>query len=680
MQQTERRPPAAHGSILDLPDETGGLWADLPVVRMIDQPEVLTAARDALLAAFAEPTLRHYLDPFAPAGPRNAAVIEVLRAALTQQRREGGALAGVVDDAATLLALFAATIGWGPAQRYLDDPRVNEVKINGCTIMVQEAGRPFVVVAERFTDAADVRRRATQLAAVLGVRLDANHPQETLPVAHGTRVHVTIAPRLAHDGALVCIRRGRRDAWDLDDLVAHGTIDTELAALMHVLCRANCSFLIAGRTGSGKTAMLEALANSWPATPHIISIEDHTLEVGIRDDAIWTRELVDTQRDPQAFGRAAREALRQTPGLLLPGETRGAEAGAILALALSGHPVITTLHARTTEEAARRFAAYAAQPGAYMYEGRTDDALVDTCGAFDVVVLLDMLETSGRRVVGELALLGGTTVRDGRAAPALTTLARAEIYENGGVCWRLQAHTDGNTLIWDDGRERTPPRLRERISRLGYAAGSQVSIDQVATALQRAEQLLAAGDAERALATLQRAWQHRRDPQLRAAAVRTLSQTPRPIAGLQTMSAAACARLELLADTRCWRAAAQLQAEYARDLALVAAAGAEWDPLEYRIHQGVSAEEQAEQAAAAAATALACHEPYEAVLALNRCRSTSDLVAPATELRLLQLREAALIELERRGEGAPGALDALQARRSALEVAMALEERGSNHA
>ena len=71
--------------------------------------------------------------------------------------------------------------------------------------------------------------------------------------------------------------------------------------------------LIAGRTGSGKTGLLEALANSWPGEAHTLTIEDHTMEIGIRRADLWTRELVDTQRDPLAFGRVAREALRQTP-------------------------------------------------------------------------------------------------------------------------------------------------------------------------------------------------------------------------------------------------------------------------------------------------------------------------------------------------------------------------------
>jgi Flp pilus assembly CpaF family ATPase len=334
-------------------EEDGGLAALMGTQNVtlareaaLREPAILQVARDVLQTAFANTERRQYLDPFAPARERNAEVVAVLRAAIAEHRQKGGALARVPADDETLHALFAATLGWGPAQRYLDDPRVNEVKIVGQRIRVQEAGKPFVTAPEAFASTDEVQSRALLLASVLGVRLDAEIPQATLPIAHGTRMHVSIPPRTV-EGALVCIRRGRREAWDMEDVLRRGTLDDQVADLLRLLSRARCSMLIAGRTGSGKTGLLEALANSWPGDPHTLTIEDHTMEIGIRRADIWTRELVDTQRDPLAFGRVAREALRQTPDLLLPGEIRGNEAGAILALVLSDHPVISTLHARS---------------------------------------------------------------------------------------------------------------------------------------------------------------------------------------------------------------------------------------------------------------------------------------------------------------------------------------------
>src|SRR5512138_1812406 len=436
-------------------DEDGGLAAlmgtqtvTLAREAALHESAILSAARDILQTAFATEERRQYLDPFAPAAERNAEVIAVLRAAIAEHRQRNGVLARVPADDETLLALFAATLGWGPAQRYLDDVRVNEVKIVGKRIRVQEAGKPFVTAPESFDSIDEVQSRAILLASVLGVRLDAEIPQATLPVAHGTRMHVSIPPRTV-EGALVCVRRGRREAWDMDDILKRGTLDASVAELLKLFSRARCSMLIAGRTGSGKTGLLEALANSWPGDPHTLTIEDHTMEIGIRRSDIWTRELVDTQRDREAFGRVAREALRQTPDLLLPGEIRSNEAGAILALILSDHPVISTLPARSSQEAIERFASCAALRGAYMYEGRRDDALRDACSGVDVLIKVDFWEDSGRRLVTEIALLDGTTVEHGAVTPITIPLVKVDVTPSGEIGWKCAARVvQGTILEW----------------------------------------------------------------------------------------------------------------------------------------------------------------------------------------------------------------------------------------
>jgi pilus assembly protein CpaF len=453
-------------------DEDGGLAVlmgtqNVTLAResVLKEPAILQAVRDVLQTAFADAGRTQYLDPFAPASERNAEVVSVLRAAIAEHRQRGGVLGRVPADDETLLALFAATLGWGPAQRYLDDARVNEVKIVGRRIRVQEAGKPFVTAPEAFTSTDEVQSRALLLASVLGVRLDAEIPQATLPIAHGTRMHVSIPPRTV-EGALICVRRGRREAWDLADVLKRGTLDDTVVDLLTLFSRARCSMLIAGRTGSGKTGLLEALANSWPGDPHTLTIEDHTMEIGIRRADIWTRELVDTQRDPLAFGRVAREALRQTPDLLLPGEIRGNEAGAILALVLSDHPVISTLHARSCQEAIERFASCAALPGAYMYEARRDDALRDASMGFDVLIKVDFWEESGRRLVTEIALLDGSTVEGGVVKPRVIPLIKVDVQPDGKIVWVAEARViQGGMLEWADGTDRTPEPLREKLKR-----------------------------------------------------------------------------------------------------------------------------------------------------------------------------------------------------------------------
>jgi pilus assembly protein CpaF len=650
----------------------GGPTDTLGREAVLREAAILQAARDELQHAFSTDERRRLLNPFAPAGERNTEVITVLRRAIGQHRTRGGPLARVPTDDETLLAIFAATIGWGPAQRYLDDPRVNEVKIIGRRIRVQESGKPFLTVAEQFASAAEVRDRAMLLASLMGVHLDAQNPQETLPADHGTRIHATIPPRIpADDGALICIRRGRRVAWDVHDLMQRGAFNQQIADLLLLLARARCSFLIAGRTGSGKTALLEALANSWPGDPHILTIEDHMQEIHIRRADLWTREQVNTQRDPDAFGRVAREALRQTPDLLCPGEIRGNEAGAVLALVLSDHPVITTLHARSCSEAIERFASFAAMPGAYMYEGRRGDALRDAASGFDVVIKLDNWEELGLRLITDIALLDGAVVDQGVLRPALVPLARVDVLPDGRIDWRCRATVGaGGLLEWDEG-DPTPESLREKLVRaraLAQVRQTATSLDAVADAISRAQTHTLAGEPERALATLRTAWLQRRDPRLIGAAQDALNQAPGMFAGLIQQADAESAALQRLMASNRWRDARLAFDAIMTDLALAAHAAPPggWEAVEALIRQGIAAELAAEEARIEAERAL---DQGQARLAVDMlARFTPSDLPLSIALPLIRVREQAMEQLVKAGQGSAAALATVRAQRGALEA------------
>jgi pilus assembly protein CpaF len=650
----------------------GGPTDTLGREAVLREAAILQAARDELQHAFSTDERRRLLNPFAPAGERNTEVITVLRRAIGQHRTRGGPLARVPTDDETLLAIFAATIGWGPAQRYLDDPRVNEVKIIGRRIRVQESGKPFLTVAEQFASAAEVRDRAMLLASLMGVHLDAQNPQETLPADHGTRIHATIPPRIpTDDGALICIRRGRRVAWDVHDLMQRGAFNQRICDLLLLLARARCSFLIAGRTGSGKTALLEALANSWPGDPHILTIEDHMQEIHIRRADLWTREQVNTQRDPDAFGRVAREALRQTPDLLCPGEIRGNEAGAVLALVLSDHPVITTLHARSCSEAIERFASFAAMPGAYMYEGRRGDALRDAASGFDVVIKLDNWEELGLRLITDIALLDGAVVDQGVLRPALVPLARVDVLPDGRIDWRCRATVGaGGLLEWDEG-DPTPESLREKLVRaraLAQVRQTATSLDVVADAISRAQTHTLAGEPERALATLRTAWLQRRDPRLIGAAQDALNQAPGMFAGLIQQADAESAALQRLMASNRWRDARLAFDAIMTDLALAAHAAPPggWEAVEALIRQGIAAELAAEEARIEAERAL---DQGQARLAVDMLvRFTPSDLPLSIALPLIRVREQAMEQLVKAGQGSAAALATVRAQRGALEA------------
>lgn len=115
--------------------------------------------------------------------------------------------------------------------------------------------------------------------------------------------------------------------------------------------------LVAGPTGQGKTTTLAAMIDQINRTEQkrIITIEN-PVEILHKDNkaVISQREV---GGDTDSFSTALRSVLRQNPDVILIGEIRDQETADIaLQASMTGHLVVSTIHASTSEEAIRRFA------------------------------------------------------------------------------------------------------------------------------------------------------------------------------------------------------------------------------------------------------------------------------------------------------------------------------------
>ena len=120
-----------------------------------------------------------------------------------------------------------------------------------------------------------------------------------------------------------------------------------LCDLLDVLIDSNVSIVLGGLTGSGKTELQKYLITRMKENTRAIVI-DNVLELdqlqteNHLDLNIWQ---VDENRDSASTGRLVKTALRSNPDWLIVAESRGKEAIDVLNSSLTGHPIITTLHA-----------------------------------------------------------------------------------------------------------------------------------------------------------------------------------------------------------------------------------------------------------------------------------------------------------------------------------------------
>ena len=125
-----------------------------------------------------------------------------------------------------------------------------------------------------------------------------------------------------------------------------------MVSFLEMCIRYGVSLVVAGRTSSGKTTLLNALLSSIPDEKRIYSIESGARELFlVRRNRIGEvkNNVVHTLSRPSENLVVA--ALRFDPDIVVVGEIRDAEANSAVEASLTGHTVVTTVHSGPAEAA-----------------------------------------------------------------------------------------------------------------------------------------------------------------------------------------------------------------------------------------------------------------------------------------------------------------------------------------
>lgn len=118
-----------------------------------------------------------------------------------------------------------------------------------------------------------------------------------------------------------------------------------LVRLMTFLIRHRISIVIGGATSSGKTEFQKYLINKVKFNERLIIIDNvHELDMQSNQDADFSYWQVNENNPNTSIETLIRNALRNNPDWLIIAESRGKEMVDILDSALTGLPIITTMH------------------------------------------------------------------------------------------------------------------------------------------------------------------------------------------------------------------------------------------------------------------------------------------------------------------------------------------------
>jgi pilus assembly protein CpaF len=283
-------------------------------------------------------------------GPARVAAI---RSAVARAVRDEGVLLAPEALAAAVREVADVLAGLGPVQPLLRRPEVTDVMVNGPGEVWIERGGCLERTDVRFEDAEAVRSAVLRVVGPLGHRFDRARPYVDARLPDGSRLHALLPP-LAPTGPVVTVRKFAAVQPSWQELAASGAVPPEIGALLRAAVADRRAIVACGRTGTGKTTLLNVLLGEVPDAERVVVIEDapelrprcaHVVRLETRPpNAEFAGEV--TIRD------LVRQSLRMRPDRIVVGEVRGVELVDVLAALATGHEgCMTTVHARAAGEA-----------------------------------------------------------------------------------------------------------------------------------------------------------------------------------------------------------------------------------------------------------------------------------------------------------------------------------------
>ncbi len=309
--------------------------------------EAVNELRNACLSRL-EPSAVAAVPPDRLAGEVEALISEIA----TERRVQLNAR----EQRALARELVADMMGLGPLEILLEDDGIADIMVNGPNRVFIERNGRVELSTVRFRDDQHLQGICQRIATGVGRRIDESSPMVDARLKDGSRVNIVFPP-LAIDGACMSIRKFRKRAIGLEDLVGFGAMTPPIAQVLQMASKIRLNVIISGGTGSGKTTLLNAMSRQIGVAERVITVEDaaelqlqqpHVVRLETRPLSLEGRGEV-SQRD------LVRNALRMRPDRIIIGEVRGGEAFDMLQAMNTGHDgSMSTIHANNTRDAVTR--------------------------------------------------------------------------------------------------------------------------------------------------------------------------------------------------------------------------------------------------------------------------------------------------------------------------------------
>jgi len=232
----------------------------------------------------------------------------------------------------------------------LNDADVTEIMVNGHEEVFYEKHGRISKYPHQFESRERLEDIIQSIVSKVNRTVNEASPIVDARLPDGSRVNVVLPP-VSLKGPTLTIRKFPERPVTMERLLEWNAITPEAAHMLQKAVRDKTNIFISGGTGSGKTTMLNVLAQSIPDEERVITIED-SAELQLRTlsnvVALETRTANTEGKGEITIRQLLRAALRMRPNRIIVGEVRGPEALDMLQAMNTGHEgSLSTGHANS---------------------------------------------------------------------------------------------------------------------------------------------------------------------------------------------------------------------------------------------------------------------------------------------------------------------------------------------
>ena len=289
--------------------------------------------------------------------------------------------------------------------QYLGSPDLEEINVNGWDdIALTLLDGTIVKLKEHFHSpqhAVDIIKRLLHHS---GMIIDNATPMSQGHLPGNTRITALKEPLVDEErGVAVSIRLLHPQRVTLQNLVETGFATQEMVDFLCMCIRYGVPFVVAGATSSGKTTLLNAIMTSVPDNKRVFTIESGSRELSLvrrGEDGRVINNAVHTLSRPSdnpAYDITQEDlvvaSLRFNPDIVCVGEMRDVECYSAVEASLTGHTVVSTVHAGPGSAAHMRIALLCQKRFPINFQ----TSLMQAGQAFPIVVYSHKLENNSRK-------------------------------------------------------------------------------------------------------------------------------------------------------------------------------------------------------------------------------------------------------------------------------------------